>query len=109
MQNHPEKIDQKELYVVLTEVKVKPGTAMKVLELFKATNPALVESQEDWINADFSVSENEDIVVVRAKWRKKSSYRAFSESKNFKEVMGRFGKYFLEKPSVRIFTVLFEM
>jgi len=96
-------------YIVETEVHLQEGKTDEVLALFKATNPELVRDESDWIRASFSAVEGEDIVIVRAEWKRKESYLKFSGSKRFKETMGQFGKYFAGKPKVTITKILFEM
>ena len=96
-------------YIVETSVNLQKGKTMEVLELFKSTNPQLVSNEEDWIKASFSSVEGKDIIIVRAEWKSKKSYLKFSNSKEFKDTMKEFGRYFKGKPKVTFSKVLFEM
>ncbi len=96
-------------YIVETIVQVQPNKTGDVLQLFKSTNPKLVRNEPDWISASFSSIEEKDIVIVRAKWKAKTSYTKFSNSEKFKKTMKQFNPYFTSKPEVHISKVLFEM
>ena len=96
-------------YIVETTVHLQPGKTKEVLELFISTNPALVAGEKDWIRASISAVDDEDIIIVRADWKSKTSYLNFSNSSKFKETMGQFGKFFAGQPQVVISKVLFEM
>ena len=96
-------------YTVETTVQLKKGATNEVLELFKLTNPELISDEPDWLRASFSTISDVDLVIVRAEWKSKESYLKFSNSEKFQETMGKFGKYFAEKPKVIITKVLFEM
>jgi heme-degrading monooxygenase HmoA len=97
------------MYVAMTRVQLKPGSIDEVLRLFKETNPPLVKGQEDWIEAKFTANYEEDEVVVLAFWRDDNSYREFSSSDSFRQVMSQFAPYFSSPPKVTINKVLLEM
>lgn len=96
-------------YIVTTKVKIKKGQIDKVLQLFKDTNPDLVQGQQDWIKATFSKNEATSTVMVQAFWKNKESYLKFSKSSDFQNTMKEFGSYFAGKPNVEISEILFEM
>jgi heme-degrading monooxygenase HmoA len=97
------------MYVVMTRVPVKAGHLNDVLALFQQTNPALVADQDDWIEARFTANHEDGSVTVLAFWRDADSYRAFSSSEPFREVMSRFAPYFDGPPQVTVNEVLFQM
>ncbi|MEM7162509.1 MAG: antibiotic biosynthesis monooxygenase [Bacteroidota bacterium] len=98
-----------EKYIVETSVKVKAGTTQNVLDLFKRTNPLLVENESDWLKASFATDEEKSLVIVRAEWKSKEAYINFSVSDRFSQTMQDFRKYFDGRPEVHISKVLFEM
>ena len=97
------------MYVVITTVQLKPGKIDEVRDLFKKTNPDLVKDQTDWVEAKFTADRDEDQVTVLAFWRDAESYKTFSASESFKQVMSQFGPYFAGLPQVTINEILFEM
>jgi heme-degrading monooxygenase HmoA len=97
------------MFVAITTVQVTPGKIDTVLELFKETNPDLVEGQADWVEAKFTANRDEDTVTVLAFWRDAEAYKIFSSSDRFKEVMSRFGPYFAGPPQISVNEILFEM
>lgn len=97
------------MHVVITTVQLKPGNIEAVRDLFEKTNPDLVRGQTDWVEAKFTANREQDQVTVLAFWRKANSYKSFSASDQFKQVMSQFGPYFAGPPQVTINEVLFEM
>lgn len=97
------------MYVVVTTVQLKPGKIDEVCDLFKKINPGLVKDQTDWVEAKFTANREEDQVIVMAFWRNAESYKSFSASDNFKQVMSQFAPYFAGPPQVTINEILFEM
>lgn len=97
------------MYVVITTVQLKPGKIDQVRDLFEKTNPDLVKGQTDWIEAKFTANREKDQVTVLAFWRNANSYKTFSASDDFKQVMSQFGPYFAGPPQVTINEILFEM
>jgi quinol monooxygenase YgiN len=97
------------MYVAITTVQLKPGKIDAVRDLFEKTNPDLVKGQTDWVEAKFTANREQNQVTVLAFWRKADSYKAFSASDNFQQVMSQFGPYFAGPPQVTINEILFEM
>ena len=97
------------MFVVITKVQLKPGTVDVVRALFEATNPMLVESQMDWVEAKFTADRSADQVTVLAFWKTAEAYQAFRSSDSFRQVMSQFGQYFAGPPEVSVNEILFEM
>ena len=97
------------MYVVMTTVQLKSGKIDEVRDLFEKTNPDLVKDQTDWVKAKFTANRETNQVTVLAFWRNPSSYKTFSSSDNFKQVMSQFAPYFAGPPQITIHEVLFEM
>jgi heme-degrading monooxygenase HmoA len=97
------------MYLVMTTVKVKSGKVDEVRDLFERTNPVLVKDQTDWVEAKFTANREEDQVTVLAFWRNAESYKTFSSSDEFRQVMSQFASYFAGPPQVTINEILFEM
>jgi heme-degrading monooxygenase HmoA len=94
---------------VVTTAKLKPGRAAAVAELFEATNPDLVRGEPDWLGARLMVDRETETVIVMALWRSARSYRRFSQSAAFREVMAGFAEHLDGPPEVRVTEVLVEM
>lgn len=97
------------MFVVITKVQLKPGNIDKVKRLFEETNPDLVKGQTDWLEAKFTANLEEDHVTVLAFWRNGDSYKEFSSSESFRNVMVQFAPYSAGKPEISINKILFEM
>ena len=97
------------MFVVMTKVKLKPDSIDRVLDLFKETNPDLVEGQDDWLEAKFTANYDKDEVTVLAFWQDDQSYREFSTNEKFQQVMSKFSPYFQSQPEITINRVLFDM
>ena len=97
------------MFVVITKVQLKPGKIDEVRDLFAKTNPALVAGQSDWIEAKFTANRAENQVTVMAFWRNADSYKTFSSSAQFGQVMSQFAPFFAGQPQVTINEILFEM
>jgi heme-degrading monooxygenase HmoA len=97
------------MFVVMTTVQLKPGTIDTVVQLFAVSNPALVASQEDWIEAKFTANREENRVTVLAFWRDADSYRAFRAGGEYTQVMSQFAPHFAGPPQVEINEVLLAM
>ena len=97
------------LYIVTTKVQVKQDQVDKILQLFKDTNPGLVESEENWKGALFSADYENNIVIVQAFWDGKEGYKLFSRSEKFKNTMKLFEPYFEGPPDVTITKFLYKM
>jgi heme-degrading monooxygenase HmoA len=97
------------MYVVMTTVQLKSGKIDAVCALFEETNPDLVKNQTDWVEAKFTANREEDRVTVLAFWQNADSYKTFSSSDAFRQVMSQFAAYFAGPPRVTINEILFEM
>jgi heme-degrading monooxygenase HmoA len=97
------------MYVVITRVQLKPGRIKEVQNLFEETNPELVDGEESWIRAKFTANHEEDQVTVLAYWHNVESYREFSSSESFRNVMAEFAPHFAGQPDVSVNEILFEM
>jgi len=97
------------MYAVVTTVALKPGTADAVAALFRETNPALVQDQEDWQGARMLIDRESDTATVIALWRSAEAYRELAESAAFKETMGRFAPHFAGPPEVSVTEIVAEM
>ncbi len=97
------------MHVVMTRVKLRPGTSEDCAELFRQTNPALVEDEADWLGAKMIFDSETNIVTVLAIWRDAESYRKMSASEEFKSTMSRFSQFFEAPPEVSVNRVLVDM
>jgi len=97
------------MYVVITKVQLKSGQIETVQKLFEETNPALVESQTEWLRAIFTANKETNQVTILAFWKNSDAYQKFSSSSPFQQVMSQFSNYFASPPDVTINEVLFEM
>jgi heme-degrading monooxygenase HmoA len=97
------------MYVVMTRVKLRPGTSEKCAELFRQTNPDVVEDEADWLGAQMIFDNETNIVTVLAIWRDAESYRKMSASDKFKSTMSRFSQYFAAAPEVSVNRVLVDI
>jgi quinol monooxygenase YgiN len=97
------------MYVVMTRVKLKPGTHQACAKLFEETNPELVRSEPDWLGARMIFDHDREIVTVLATWRNAQSYKRLSSSSEFQQTMQRFGELFASPPEVSVNSVLVEM
>ena len=97
------------MFVVITNVQLKPGKIEAALDLFAQTNPALVEDEADWLEAKFTANRDENQVTVLAFWRSADAYLRFSSSDKFRQAMAQFAPFFIKPPEVNINEILFEM
>ncbi len=97
------------MHVVMTRVKLKPGTDKICAELFEETNRALVQDEPDWLGARMIYDQESEIVTVLATWENAESYKRLSASPEFQKTMKRFGELFASPPEVSINNVLVEM
>lgn len=95
--------------VVVTKVKLKPGSADACAELFRETNPVLVREEPDWLGARMAVDRENDVVTVMATWRDGTSYEALAKSERFKTTMAGFAPLFASPPEITINDVLVDM
>lgn len=96
-------------YVVLTRVKVRPGSIDGLAELFDATNRELVSGHDDWVGAWFTANRAESEVTVIARWRDADSYSRMRTDPQFELTMARFAGEFTGPPSVSVNELLVEM
>jgi quinol monooxygenase YgiN len=97
------------MHLVMTRVELRPGTSDACAELFRQTNPDLVENEADWLGAQMIFDSETNIVTVLATWRNAESYRKMSASDKFKSTMSDFSRFFAGPPEVSINRVLVEM
>jgi len=97
------------MYVVMTRVKLRPGTSEQCAELFRQTNRELIADPPDWLGARMIFDSETDMVTVLASWRDAESYKAMSASEDFKATMSRFAEFFAAPPDVSVNSVLVDM
>lgn len=97
------------MHVVMTRVKLQPGTSQKCADLFQQSNPALVENQQDWQGARMVFDSETNIVTVLATWRDRKSYDAMASSPEFQDTMAQFRQFFASAPEVSVNEVLVDM
>ncbi len=97
------------MYVVMTRVRLHPGTSEQCADLFRQSNPDLVEKEPDWHGAQMIFDSETDIVTVLASWSDIGSYRRMSKSQKFKSTMSAFSQHFASAPEVTVNDLLVEM
>lgn len=97
------------MYVVMTRVKLRPGTSERCAELFRQTNRDVFDGQTDWLGAQMIFDSETNIVTALATWRDAESYTKMSAGKKFKTTMENFSQLFETEPEVSINRVLVEM
>ena len=97
------------MYVVMTRVKLKPGTYEICAELFRETNPDLVSSETDWSGARMLFDHDTDVLTVLASWRDTESYQRMRASPKFQSTMQKFGRHFASSPEISMNEVLVDM
>lgn len=97
------------MHMVMTKVRLKPGSTGACIMLFHATNPDLVRNEPDWLGARMVVDRENDTATVMATWRNIASYKAFSKSEPFLAAMGRFGPLFASPPEVTMHDLVVDM
>jgi len=97
------------MFIVMTRVRLKPGTEAECAEIFRRTNPALVRGQPDWLGAQMLFDPATETVTVLATWADKDAYKAFSATSEFQAKMGLFAPHFAGPPEVTINQLLVEM
>mgnify|MGYP000430434041 CR=1 FL=1 len=95
--------------MVVTKVKLKPGSTESCAQLFRETNPDLVRDQPDWLGACMMVDQDNDMVTVMASWRDATSYEALAKSEAFQATMARFVGLFASPPEITVNDVVVEM
>lgn len=97
------------MQMVITKVKLKPGSTEACAQLFRETNPDLVRNQPDWLGARMAVDREKDTVTVMASWRNVASYEALSKSEPIQATMGRFAQLFASPPEVTVNDLVVDM
>jgi len=97
------------MYVVMTRVKLKPGTSEICASLFQETNPELVSSETDWLSAQMIFDHDTDVLTVLATWRNTDSYQRLKASAKFQSTMREFGRHFASPPEISMNEVLVDM
>ena len=97
------------MYVVMTRVKLKPGTSEICADLFQKTNRELVSSEPDWLGARMIFDHNTGVLTVLATWRDPDSYQRLRNSLRFQSTMQEFGQHFASPPEISINEVLVDM
>ena len=97
------------MFVVMTRVKLKPGTYEICAELFQETNPELVSSETDWLGARMMFDHDIDVLTVLATWRDTDSYQRLRASPKFQSTMREFGRHFASPPEISMNEVLVDM
>ncbi len=97
------------MFVVMTRVKLLPGTSDRCAALFKSSNPALVNEEQDWLGARMIFDPSTNIVTVLATWRNVASYERLSSSAEFQQVMQKFSEFFASPPEISKNDILVEM
>ncbi|MEM6987885.1 MAG: antibiotic biosynthesis monooxygenase family protein [Pseudomonadota bacterium] len=102
-------MDERARAVITTTVSVKPGHLEAIADLFAETNPPLVATHPDWLQAVFSADIDTNAVTVVAYWTTADAYLAFSASDAFKETMRLFAPHLEAPPVVSLSHVLVGM
>ena len=97
------------MYVVMTRVKLKPGTHKALAKMFEETNPGLVGNESDWLGARMIFDRDTEIVTVLATWKNVESYKRLRSSSQFQQHMSEVGELFASPPEVSLNSVLVEM
>lgn len=97
------------MHLVVTKVKLKPGSTEACTQLFQETNPDLVRSKPDWLGARMAVDRENDVITVIASWRNVASYEALAKSAAFQVAMAQFARLFASPPEITVNDVLLDM
>ena len=97
------------MQLVVTKVKLKPGSAKAFAQLFKDTNPELVREEADWLGARLVVDQENNVVTVLATWQNLDSYEALASSERFKTAMAGFAPFFASAPEITAHDILVDM
>ena len=97
------------MFVVMTRVKLREGTAATCAEMFRRTNPELVKNEENWLGARMLFDDETSTVTVLASWKDAASYKAMSARPEFQNTMKAFGELFAGKPEISTNEVLVDM
>ncbi|MEL6642117.1 MAG: antibiotic biosynthesis monooxygenase, partial [Pseudomonadota bacterium] len=97
------------MYIAMTRVRLKPGTAADCAALFEATNPKLVATETDWLGAKMIFDPESEIVTVLATWKTKDAYKHLHQSATFQDTMKQFAAFFAGPPEISMNDVLVDM
>ena len=97
------------MYVVMTRVKLKPGTHRACAKMFQETNPNLVGNESDWLGARMIFDRDTEVLTVLATWKNVESYKRLRSSPQFQKHMREVGELFASPPEVSFNSVLVEM
>ena len=97
------------MYVVMTRVTLHPGTSERCADLFRRSNPDIVENEQDWLGAKMIFDNETNTVTVLATWRDAASYRAMSGSPKFVDAMSKFSQFFASAPEISVNDILVDM
>lgn len=97
------------MYVVMTRVRLREGTAETCAELFRRTNPGLVKNEKNWLGAKMIFDCETNTVTVLASWKDVASYKAMSTKPEFQSTMKAFGELFAGKPEISTNELLVDM
>lgn len=97
------------MQMVITKVKLKPGTTEACASLFEMTNPDIVRGEPDWLGARMVVDQKTEAITVMALWRTAKSYHTMTASSSFQNVMREFGQFFASPPEITVTDVLVDM
>ncbi len=97
------------MFVVVTRVKLREGTGDQCAELFRRTNPELVNDEQDWLGAKMIFDKESSIVTVLASWKNTESYNALSATPKFQATMREFAQFFASPPDITLNELLVEM
>lgn len=97
------------MYIVVTRVKLLPGTQERCAELFRRTNPELVRNHTDWLGAQMLFDEESQTVTVLATWRDIEAYTHLANSHEFQNTMKAFASFFAAPPDVSVHSVMVDV
>ncbi|MEL6572642.1 MAG: antibiotic biosynthesis monooxygenase [Pseudomonadota bacterium] len=97
------------MYIAMTRVRLKPGTATDCAALFETTNPKLVAAEADWLGAKMVFDPDTEIITVLATWKDKDAYKRLNQSAPFQDTMKQFAAFFAGPPEISMNEVLVEM
>lgn len=97
------------MYVILTTVRVKPGTIDHVRDLFADAFPKAIDGQTDFHSVKYSADRVEDKITILEFWRSKEAYRELSNSDGYQEAISEISQFFTGPMRIQVNEILFEM
>lgn len=97
------------MFVVMTRVRLRPGTSEQCADLFRQSNPDLVGNEQDWHGAQMIFDSETDILTVLATWSDVDAYRQMSGSQKFRNAISEFSQFFASAPEVTVNDLLVDM